>query len=239
MSDKKRIMFVDDEPNVLRGLERILRQKRHEWDMVFASGVDEALGILNESDVEAVISDITMPGKDGFDLLKTIRSSERTQDIPFVILTGLNDSSIKKNALNLGATDLLNKPADPDELVARINNMLKLKSYQDEIKSHNQHLEQLVKERTAEKTLLQEKLNDSLKKELEIEKVKVETIRTTMYEVHDIVGNFLNNLLLFRMEAEDSNAISEDSLKLFDEIVEEASSRIREVGESNIPEKVS
>ncbi|GBD97584.1 MAG TPA: response regulator [Nitrospirae bacterium] len=149
-SDKKRILFVDDEPNVLEGLQRILRHHSDVWDMKFAQSVDEAIGILNENDIQAIVSDITMPGKDGFELISTIRNTEHTRDIPVVILTGLNERGIKKQALEMGATDLLNKPADSDELVARINNMLQLKSYQDEIKAYNEFLEEKVKERTAE-----------------------------------------------------------------------------------------
>jgi len=63
---------------------------------------------------------------------------------------------------------------------------------------------------------------------------RVETLRITIHEVHDIVNNFLNNLLLFRMEAEESKAISKDSLELFDRIVNETSSRIKIIGESEI-----
>lgn len=150
MTEKRRVLFVDDEPYVLNGLKRILRNKRQDWDMFFAGNVKEALEILDVSRIEAVITDITMPGQDGFDLLSNIRNNEHTNDIPVVILTGLNDRDIKKRALDLGATDVLNKPADPDELIARINNMLRLKAYEDEIKLHNEFLENKVKERTAE-----------------------------------------------------------------------------------------
>ena len=147
---KKKILFVDDERSVLDGLRRILRPHREEWDMTFACSVDEALSHLAGGGYDSVISDINMPIRDGFDLLRSIRENNKTTDIPVVILTGNGEKSLKREALDLGATDLLNKPADPDELVARINSVLRLKEYQDEIKGYSTHLEDMIRERTAE-----------------------------------------------------------------------------------------
>lgn len=150
MKEKKIVLFVDDELNVLNAIERIVRRRRQPWDMICVQSADEAVTVLNNKQIEAVVTDISMPGKDGFELLESIRSSEQTKDIPVVILTGNDQSGIKKKALEMGANDFLSKPADNDELVARINNMLKLKAYQDEIMAHNEYLEQTVKKRTAE-----------------------------------------------------------------------------------------
>ena len=63
------------------------------------------------------------------------------------------------------------------------------------------------------------------------EKLKLSTLKATMSTVHDIVNNFLNNLQLFRMEAEESGAISTESLELFDSIIDEAASRLKELGD--------
>ncbi|MFT4540422.1 MAG: putative two-component system response regulator [Planctomycetota bacterium] len=146
----KRILFVDDERNLLAGLARLLRDMRREWDMDFATSAEKALEFLQASDYDAVISDINMPIMDGFDLLRQIRADERTADIPVVILTGNAERSLKRRALDLGATDLLNKPADREELVARIKSVLRLKAYQDRIKLDKDTLEIRVRERTAE-----------------------------------------------------------------------------------------
>jgi len=91
-----------------------------------------------------------MPFIDGLQLLGLLQQSPQTRDIPFVILTGLSDRDLRRKALELGATDLLNKPADPEDVVARIRSALRLKSYQDELKHQNEVLEQRVCERTAE-----------------------------------------------------------------------------------------
>ena len=115
MTRKKHILFVDDEPAVLQSMRRLIHQRRPEWQTKCANGVNEALTKLKSTSFDAVISDIKMPGRDGFDLLHSLRSDERTQDIPVVMVTGLSDHDLKRRALELGATDLLNKPVDSDE----------------------------------------------------------------------------------------------------------------------------
>lgn len=149
---KKRVLFVDDEPNVLDGLRRMLRVERDRWDMSFVGGADAALDVMRVAGFDAVVSDVNMPGKDGFALLEEMRTDPQTQDVPVIILTGRDDSGIKRRALDLGATDLLNKPVDPQDLVARLQSVLRLKSYQDELKNQNEILEHKVEERTQELT---------------------------------------------------------------------------------------
>lgn len=96
---KSTILFVDDETNVLEGIRRTLRHKSSVWDIKCARSVDEALHLLNERSIDAVISDVSMPGKDGFTLLTTIRSTEQISDIPVTILTGLNERGIINPAI--------------------------------------------------------------------------------------------------------------------------------------------
>jgi len=147
---KKRLLFVDDEPNVLDGLQRLLRDYHKVWDMKFLTSAEEALRncLVNEYDV--IVTDFSMPGKDGLALLKTLRNTERTKDIPIVILTGTSEKELKRQALELGATDLLNKPVDREDLLARLQNCLRLKTYLDEINANSAVLGQKVKERTKE-----------------------------------------------------------------------------------------
>jgi putative two-component system response regulator len=147
---KKRILFVDDEPNVLNGFRRMLHKQQEVWEMSFVCSVDDALDQLSEASFDVIVSDVRMPEKDGFELLKVLHRSEITKNIPVIIVTGCSEHDLKRQALDQGAMDLLNKPVDREELVARLCSMLKLKSYQDELKNHNKILEQRVKERTIE-----------------------------------------------------------------------------------------
>lgn len=144
----KTLLFVDDDTNIHKGLHRLFKQQRVSWQYCFASGVNEALDIIDAGDIDAVISDINMPGRDGFDLLTQLRNNSRWQDLPIVMLTGLDSSVLKSKALDLGATDLLSKPINPDDLLARIRSVLYIKDCQDKIKQQNSELEKLVRRRT-------------------------------------------------------------------------------------------
>ncbi len=147
---KRRILFVDDEPHVLDGLRRMLHAERDRWEMSFVDGARAALDQMRAASFDAVVSDVNMPGKDGFALLVEMRTDERTQDVPVIILTGRYEGDIKRRALDLGATDLLSKPVDPQDLIARLRNAIRLKEYQDELKAQNVILELKVEQRTAE-----------------------------------------------------------------------------------------
>ncbi|MCP4541249.1 MAG: response regulator [Chloroflexi bacterium] len=139
---KEKILFVDDEPNVLEGLQRILYNQTKVWDMTFANGSAEATELLAEEQYDAAVLDIKMPEKNGLELLADIKANSRTQDIEVVMLTGLQDRSLKRQAIEMGATDLLNKPVLKEDLVARLSSVLRMKAYRDELQAQNIVLEQ-------------------------------------------------------------------------------------------------
>ena len=147
---KQRILFVDDEPNVLAGLRRMLHGQRQVWELSFAPSARAALGELRAAAFDAIVLDVRLGDADGLELLAALRATEDTSDLPVIMLTGLYDTGLKRRALELGATDLLDKPVDPDELVARLRNVLRLKSYQDELKTFNENLRRQIEQRTAQ-----------------------------------------------------------------------------------------
>jgi putative two-component system response regulator len=146
----KRLLFVDDEQNVLDALRRMLRPQRHEWEITCRNDPRRAWEELQNGAFDLVISDMAMPGMSGLELLDRIKRSPVLQELPVLMLTGLDTRQAKRQALELGAADLLNKPVDSEDLVARLRSMLRLKTYQDELKAHNAALEHRVQERTAE-----------------------------------------------------------------------------------------
>lgn len=139
---KRRILFVDDEPRVLAGLRRLLYHQNKLWDMVFAKSAAEAANLLARDTFDVVVLDINMPGRNGFELLVEIKANPRTRDTEVIVLTGLQDHSLKHEALELGANDLLSKPVQREELITRLNSALRMKSYQDELRAQNTLLEQ-------------------------------------------------------------------------------------------------
>lgn len=141
-----RLLFVDDDRNLLDLFARML--SGHIWEAHFCDCVDDAIACLSRNSIDTVIADIRMPGKDGFDLLTAIRSSVQTSQIPVIILTGDSDRGLKRRALDLGATDLLNKPVSREDLFARIRSSLRLKEFQDQLSGQVVDLDKRVRERT-------------------------------------------------------------------------------------------
>lgn len=140
--DMKKILFVDDEQFVLDGLSRLLREYRQQWELRLALNGKDALEIVNNEIIDMIISDVRMPGMSGLELLEKLQADKKTKNIPVVILTGDQERTLKRQALDLGAVDLLNKPINKEDLVSRINNVLKLKMYQDIIIEKNKALEE-------------------------------------------------------------------------------------------------
>ena len=109
----KSILFVDDEPNILSGLKRMLRSMRKEMDFSFAEGGREALEIIEENEVHVIVSDMRMPGMDGAALLTTVQ--EQYPHIIRIMLTGQADDESVMRTVGV-VHQFLAKPSDPDTL---------------------------------------------------------------------------------------------------------------------------
>jgi HD-like signal output (HDOD) protein len=112
-SAMKRILFVDDEPNVLAGLRNAFRPQRHQWDMVFALGPEEALAKIAESPFDVVVSDMRMPHMDGATLLREIK--RRQPQAVRIILSGQTEQESVMKSVFI-AHMFLSKPCQPDLL---------------------------------------------------------------------------------------------------------------------------
>ncbi|MGA1825955.1 MAG: HDOD domain-containing protein [bacterium] len=111
----KRILFVDDEENVLQGLRRMLRSMRNEWETDFANSGQEALTLLEKYPFDVVVSDIRMPVMDGAQLLSQVKS--RYPQIVRIILSGQSDQEALLKSVEV-AHQFLTKPFDAKSLKA-------------------------------------------------------------------------------------------------------------------------
>ncbi len=139
---KQTILLVDDERNALAAMKRSLRRKAREWDVLCAEHAEEAWRMIYDPGCDAIVTDVCMPGLSGLELLERIKTTDSTRDLPVAVVTGLNDQELKAKALERGATDLLNKPVDADQLIVRLNNMLRDKAALDELRASNAVLHQ-------------------------------------------------------------------------------------------------
>lgn len=120
------VLFVDDEPNVLSGLRRMLRGKIADWRMDFASGGEEALQLLTERGYDAIVTDMRMPRTDGAELLAQVE-----QQYPHMIRIILSGQCNQEGALrSVGPSHLfLSKPCDAETLVSTIDRALALRRF--------------------------------------------------------------------------------------------------------------
>lgn len=109
----KRVLFVDDEPNVLDGLQRMLRRQRGEWEMTFVTGGQEALNHLKAHETDVIVSDIRMPEMDGVTLLTRVR--EQYPGIVRIALSGFSDQEMLLRSTG-PVHQFLAKPCDADAL---------------------------------------------------------------------------------------------------------------------------
>ncbi|HVV71905.1 MAG TPA: response regulator [Verrucomicrobiae bacterium] len=118
------MLFVDDEPRVLQGLQRQLRTMRHEWDMHFVESGPKALEFLAGTPVQVIVTDMMMPGMDGAQLLAEVVS--RYPDTVRLILSGHADREAVLRLVG-PAHQYLSKPCNPDELRAAIQRSLSMR----------------------------------------------------------------------------------------------------------------
>ncbi|HQU85486.1 MAG TPA: response regulator [Pyrinomonadaceae bacterium] len=107
------ILFVDDEPNILDGLQRMLRSMRREWQMFFARNGFEALEMLKEKKIDVIVSDMKMPGMDGAKLLHEVRTLY--PNTVRIILSGYSEKEMIMKSITT-AHQYLAKPCDSDIL---------------------------------------------------------------------------------------------------------------------------
>jgi len=128
---KRKILIVDDDPTSLKILESMLPSEKYE--IIIATNGKEALQAAFDQFPDLVLLDIMMPDMDGFDVTRTIKRDPRTKDTPVILVTALDDPENKITGLEAGAEELLNKPIHSTELLARVNSMLRLKQYRDQL----------------------------------------------------------------------------------------------------------
>jgi len=119
-----RLLLVEDNPDVMEYLAACLRD-RYVLDFAYdgQAGIDKAL----ETAPDLIISDVMMPGKNGFEVCEILKNDERSSHIPLVLLTAKADIDSRLAGLRRGADAYLAKPFHPEELLLTLNNLLELR----------------------------------------------------------------------------------------------------------------
>ena len=133
------ILAVDDLPQNLRLLDAILSPRGYR--VLTAASGEEALAVLPTSGADLVLLDILMPGIDGYEVCRRIRSTPGLEFLPVVMITASGDQE-KVRAIEAGADDFVSKPLNQGELLARVASLARVKRYQDTIERQSAELAQ-------------------------------------------------------------------------------------------------
>ena len=118
----KRLLVVDDEPHLLRALEALLGGAG--FEVMTARSGSEAMVKLAQAVPDLIISDIRMPGINGYELARQLRDSSRTALVPIVFLTAKGESGDRIEGFRVGVDAYFTKPFIPGELLAAVKNIL-------------------------------------------------------------------------------------------------------------------
>lgn len=121
-----RILVVDDEEMVLEYLSK--RLKKHNYDVVTCLSGEKALEKVKDLDFDLVILDVILPGIDGYEVCRRLKSDKKTSGIMVLILSIKKTVQERLKGYAVEADDYITKPYDPDELLAKIQILLRLKN---------------------------------------------------------------------------------------------------------------
>jgi signal transduction histidine kinase len=121
------LLIVDDEPTAQETLVAMLEGSDYRIEL--AKDGFQALKMLDTLAVDLILLDIMMPGMDGFEVCRRIRSTSKIAEVPIIILTALDDRNSLLLGIESGADDFLTKPIDRHELVARVRTIIRLNRY--------------------------------------------------------------------------------------------------------------
>lgn len=123
-SSKKKILVVDDEPHILMLLQDNLEMQG--FEVLAASDGLEALEMVAKDPPDIIILDVAMPKMNGWDVCKTLKSSQDTKQIPIIFLTAFAQNADRDKGLSLGAARFITKPFHPDAIEKAIKEILGL-----------------------------------------------------------------------------------------------------------------
>ena len=140
------ILIVDDETNNIEIMTVLCNKLK--YNTMSAGNGREAIekAIHNQPDI--ILMDVMMPEMNGFEATDSLKQNKLTRHIPIIIVTSLDSRDDRLIGISKGADDFLIKPIDPEEMILKLKNNLKIKQYHDLLENHNEILEQNVKERT-------------------------------------------------------------------------------------------
>ena len=138
---RQKILIVDDAETNLMILSNLLAE---EGEIISATDGAQAIALAEADLPDLILLDVSMPGMDGYEVCRRLKSDIRTRDIPIVFVTGRTEDNDQEKGLSLGAIDYILKPYSPLIVLARIRNHLALQKAHQDLKIANAELTRLA-----------------------------------------------------------------------------------------------
>lgn len=123
MNHKKKILFIEDEPDQITIV--CMRLEKSGFAALSADTGEEGLRLAIQEKPDLILLDIIMPGMDGFEVCRKLRSNPVTKKIPIIATTAAGLEDLEQRCLNAGADECVRKPYDSTNLLNRIEHLLK------------------------------------------------------------------------------------------------------------------
>ena len=189
------ILLVDDNPQNLQVLGKLLQEEKYEIE--FAVNGESTLEWLKNRRFDLILLDLNMPGMNGFEVCKRIRSDNGMCGIPIIFLSAESERESILKGFEVGAQDYVTKPFDTRELLARVKTQLDLKSKTEKLEKINEWLGKKIdnwlkvsvdRPRGVETSDLNAKLIEFDKNQSYVQKDICLELRTSIIEVEKLIG---------------------------------------------------
>lgn len=166
-NQKANILIVDDTSSNLRLLSKLLQDKGYAVRCALDGAT--AITIAEAEWPDLILLDIVMPEMDGYEICQKLKASAKTNHIPVIFLSNLEDIFDKQKAFDLGGADYIPKSYHSQEIVLRIDHQLTIQAAKAEIVRLNAELEDRVKERTKELEIANQKLQQEINQRIQVQ----------------------------------------------------------------------
>lgn len=201
----KKILAIDDNPTNLELIFAILNADFPDCQVLLAQSGSEGIEIAKRELPDTILLDILMPGMDGFEVCDILKSNILTQHIPIIMVSAMNELSVRIKGLNTGADAYMSRPFRREELKAQVNVMFRIKLAEDRLRNRNEKLKNLYFELTIaeekERRKIAEYLHDGLGQTISIASIKLSSIargelspavKKTLDESAELLRNAIN-----------------------------------------------
>ena len=211
------ILVVDDAPANLKLLKEILNEAGYRVRLTTEGEL--ALRSAKLQPPALILLDIRMPGMDGYEVCKHLKSDDTTSSIPVIFLSALEDERDKLKAFEAGGVDYVTKPIHASEVLARIGIHLSLRHAQIELEERNAELEAIratLEERVKERSADLERINARLQQEIEVHLETLDALKQSEEKYRSLIQKVPVAIVLHDSQGRiiDSNAVAHELLGL-------------------------